>query len=130
MLIACSRCGRIHERGQCPRKRETYRSNGPRTEEQKFRSGAAWQRMAAEIKRRDASLCKLCSNEGAINGRDLSIHHIEPISRDPDRKLDSSNLITLCREHHALVEGNPAYNELLFSLAKTPPGKLLPDKGK
>ncbi len=91
----------------------------------KFRSTAEWQKKVAEVRRRDAGLCKLCLYEGRINGRDLSIHHIEPIRQNPDRKLDNDNLITLCREHHQLVESDPGYIALLFVLARTLPKDLL-----
>ena len=126
MLIACSRCGRIHEWGKCPAKRERTRYKAiNRTDEMKFRSSAEWQKKTAEIRRRDAGLCKLCLYEGRINGRDLSIHHIDPIRRYPDRKLDNDNLITLCRDHHQQADADEIAKGLLFRLALTPPAKLL-----
>ena len=126
MLMACSRCGRIHEWGKCPAKKERrYCRTKERTNEMKFRSTAEWQKKVAEVRRRDAGLCKLCLYEGRINGRDLSIHHIDPIRQNPDRKLDNDNLITLCREHHQLVESDPGYIALLFVLARTLPKDLL-----
>ena len=126
MLIACSRCGRIHEWGKCPAKRERTRYKATnRTDEMKFRSSAEWQKKTVEIRQRDAGLCKLCLHEGRINGRDLSIHHIEPIRRCPDRKLDNDNLITLCRDHHQQADTDPTIKDLLFWLAVISPGKLL-----
>ncbi len=129
-LISCARCGRIHEWGKCPVKKEAKHYNSEnRTEARKFRSTAQWQRKAAEIRRRDAGLCKLCLYEGRINNRRLSVHHITPISENADLKLDNDNLITLCNEHHELVEGNNDYTELLHRLAITPPEKVLPEPG-
>ena len=70
-------------------------------------------------------MCKMCLAVGAINMRDLAVHHIIPITQADDLKLDDSNLITLCRRHHDMVEGNEEYSDLLHRLAEIPPGKLL-----
>ena len=32
------------------------------------------------------------------------MHHIIPISKDYNKKLDSDNLITICRMHHKQAE--------------------------
>ncbi len=125
-LISCARCGKVHEWGKCTIKQEAKRYTiKNRTDEQKFRSTARWQRKAAEIRSRDAELCKLCLYEGRITSRRLSVHHITPIKEDPERKLDDDNLITLCEEHHEEVEGKPEYVSLLYKLAATPPARLL-----
>ena len=78
--------------------------------------------------RRDAHLCKLCLADGLITNHDLSVHHIVPIAQDESRRLDDDNLITLCRRHHELVEGNLRFTDILIRLASIPPGLLL-EKG-
>ena len=70
-------------------------------------------------------MCKMCLAEGVVNTRALSVHHIVPITKDESRSLDDSNLITLCRRHHDLVEGDDGYAGELLRLASIPPGKLL-----
>lgn len=60
-----------------------------------------------------------------VNTHSLSVHHIIPITRDESRSLDDSNLITLCRRHHDLVEGDDQYTGELLRLAAIPPGSLL-----
>lgn len=125
MLVACSRCGRIHERGMCPIKKSRSYTAKSQTNEQRFRNTAQWKRKTAEIRHRDAGLCKMCLYEGIINNRDLSIHHIDPIKHDPERILDNNNLITLCREHHRQADANEIAKGVLFRLAITPPAKLL-----
>ena len=74
---------------------------------------------------RDAHLCKLCLADGVINSEALSVHHIVPIGQSDDLKLDDSNLITLCRYHHGMVEGNTRMAGVLRRLAGIPPGVLL-----
>ena len=130
-LISCSRCGRIHPRGQCSVKKEHSHRNGPgtRTDVQRFRSTAAWQRKATEIKERDKYLCRMCLDEGYINNKNLSVHHIVPIAEAEDKRLDDDNLITLCEHHHQLVEGDEHYTGYLATLATLPPLLKAPLKG-
>ena len=65
MLISCSRCGRVHERGKCPKAKP--RGDAPRTPAQRFRSTARLSvhhivPLAADFDRRDdpANLITLC----------------------------------------------------------------------
>ncbi|QQP93545.1 HNH endonuclease (plasmid) [Skermanella sp. TT6] len=44
-------------------------------------------------------LCRRCKAEGRIVVADV-VDHIVPISVDPDRRLDPSNLQSLCKHHH------------------------------
>ena len=123
-LISCARCGRIHPWGQCPIPKPVYRG-GKRTEARRFRSSARWQRKVEQIQQRDMHMCKMCLADGILNMRDLAVHHIVPITQSDELKLEDSNLITLCRRHHDMVEGNEEYSDLLHRLAEIPPGKLL-----
>ncbi len=50
----------------------------------------------------------------------LQVHHIIPIEKDNDRKLDSNNLITLCSYHHKQAEMNKITVEELSNLIDTP----------
>jgi len=69
---------------------------------------------------RDAHLathpsCEACGARGAK--ADVDVHHILPVSIWPERELDSTNLITLCNQHHChLVIGHlgsySSYNPL------------------
>ena len=36
--------------------------------------------------------------------KELEVHHIIPLEEDYNKRLDSDNLITLCRYHHELAE--------------------------
>ena len=127
-LISCARCGRIHPRGQCPippAPRTRHYNPETRTEVQRFRSSKVWQLKAEEIKERDKHLCRLCLFNGVLNYRELSVHHITPINKAKEKRLDNDNLITLCNDCHMKVEGDGQYADLLRRLAISPPAKSL-----
>lgn len=123
-LISCARCGRIHPYGQCPIPvTKNYRGRTKsKNRVQKFRSTARWQHKREQILERDRHLCRMCLDEGHINGKNLQVHHIIPIRKNEDLILEDDNLITLCPMHHQLVEGKKKYISYLYRLAKTPPG--------
>lgn len=102
MLRSCPVCGRIHDaRVKC-------RSSLPseRTDAQRFRSSAAWQRKREEIVTRDLGLCQASLREVppryVTDG--LQVHHIVKIESDFGARLDDDNLITLCGYYHELAE--------------------------
>jgi hypothetical protein len=52
-------------------------------------------------------LCCKAGLAGTIrryNTEQLSVHHIVPIEEDATRRLDGSNLITVCALHHEMCE--------------------------
>lgn len=105
MLVSCPRCGRVHERGRCPLARQPYDSS-KRTDEQRFRSTSAWQKLASWTKDRDRRLCLACLHEDPprLTTSGLSSHHIVPIKENWDERLDPDNVVTLCPLHHELAE--------------------------
>lgn len=46
---------------------------------------------------REHPACAVCGTR-----KGLQVHHVVPISVDPSRELDRSNLMTLCEPHHLL----------------------------
>ncbi len=48
----------------------------------------------------------------------LSVHHIVPLSEDPSRALDPTNLITLCPLHHELAEDGTISRAELSQIAQ------------
>lgn len=97
----CSICYKIHE-GHCTRPRYTNAVRNSQAD--KFRNTQVWRRKAAEILARDFHCCRVCAHAGIICADGLSVHHIIPIARDYDKRLDEDNLITLCRYHHEQAE--------------------------
>lgn len=112
MLKSCSYCGRIHDRKYiCPEKQKAgqERQRKASDKENRFRWGRSWKQKAKEIKERDLYLCQACMEgmEGTVrkyNPENLSVHHITKLREDYGRRLDSSNLITLCRMHHEMAD--------------------------
>lgn len=101
MLKSCPYCGRMHPVGyECQKKprRKWYPKQRGRIE--RFRSTAAWQKKREEILMRDHYLCRVCLDvDHRINNRGLSVHHITPLGKDYDARLEEENLITLCSRH-------------------------------
>jgi hypothetical protein len=52
-----------------------------------------WRELCAQVYRRDGKVCKNCGRR-----RDLTVDHILPRSRYPERALDPTNLQVLCRK--------------------------------
>lgn len=103
MLISCSRCGRIHERGACPVGRPSKKRD---TQERSFRSSRWWTQASIETRKRDRFLCAACEHRDPpryVTER-LSVHHIVPLAEDYSLRLDPANLITLCPVCHELAE--------------------------
>lgn len=103
MLVSCSRCGRVHERGACPVKR---RAEAARTEQRRFRSSQAWTDASLRVRERDRWLCAACAHAEPpryVSAR-LSVHHIDPVAERWEARLDPANLVTLCPACHEAAE--------------------------
>lgn len=64
---------------------------------------ATWQDLRRSVLKRDNYTCQHCGDrnrKGRGSRINLEVHHIEAVSKAPDRALDASNLITLCRSCH------------------------------
>ena len=116
MLRTCSVCGGIHQEDNiCKR---TYKKNSYAS---KFRNSNAWIIKREQIKKRDKYLCQICLKGNNYTYNNLQVHHIVPIEKDNDKKLDSDNLITLCAYHHKQAEMNKISKEELSNLIDIPP---------
>lgn len=133
MLKSCSTCGRIHEYNSvCPKRieyekkrREQYDLNKYRSEKNsaadKFRSSKAWQEKRSEIRNRDLNMCRYCFLvDHKITTNELSVHHILPLEKRFDLRLNSGNLITLCRCCHEKAEASLISVQELKRLLKMP----------
>ena len=107
MLRSCKYCGRIvDENHKCPMKpkRKEEDSNIRR-----FRNSKSWTKKSEEIRERDRHLCQVCllnkyDTMMTFNFKKLEVHHIIPLSKDFNKRLDNDNLITLCSYHHHMAE--------------------------
>lgn len=132
-LVSCSSCGRIHEATYvCDKKKANMKRNRDRYKEKlkgtkDIRSTGRWKRKASDIKARDLGLCQMCkhnidmlSGMRLFNAINVQVHHIIKIKDNPDLAFEDSNLITLCRYHHELVEDKPKYIKMLQDLIAPP----------
>lgn len=107
MLVSCCYCGKIHDRKfDCGKKPQRIRYN---TEAAKFRHTTAWQKKSLEIRERDNYLCQCCIRNFPNTFRkyeydNVSVHHNVPVIEDEAKRLDNTNLITLCSVHHEMAE--------------------------
>ena len=60
----------------------------------------------------------LCQTELSSNTADLSVHHIVPIEKDYEQRLDDENLITVCGLHHEMCEAGKITRKVQIELAK------------
>ena len=122
MLKACSKCGKIHERSYICTPAIMQQRN---SEADKFRNTQTWRRKSESIKKRDRYFCRVCleklyNTRLRYNGERLSVQHIIPLAEDFGRRLDDSNLITLCAYHHELAERGTIPRRELLALAQKP----------
>lgn len=111
-LVACSRCGRIHPRNEC-RKKRIY----PNNQERKMRSSYLWTKKAKQIKEDALGLCEVCKDRGGYNYKNLEVHHITKLSDNPEGLIDDNNLICLCVMHHKEADAGELKKEYLLELA-------------
>ena len=118
MLVSCSYCGLVHERGyKCNKALRTKRIKEANYIT-RFRSSRLWKKKRDEIKKRDKFLCQVCLldkyfTERRYNFENLEVHHIIPLCKNFELRMENSNLITICSFHHKLAEnGNIPMDEL------------------
>ncbi|SHJ05834.1 HNH endonuclease [Anaerovibrio lipolyticus DSM 3074] len=120
MLIACGRCGKIHERGKCAEKPiSMYKKKT--TKQVMIRHSTRWARVREQALERDCYLCRLCLADGYINHNSLEVHHIIKIEENQDLAYELGNLLTLCSSHHKEVEDDKGKRDYLRELASTKP---------
>lgn len=131
MLRSCVYCGKLHDENfVCEKKkqviyertnRKKYINKNKNTEASKFRSKNIWAKKRNEIRERDLNCCRICLSQKKINTKNLSVHHIVPIEKDYDLRLENSNLITLCQRHHEEAEAGVYSREELRRIISIPP---------
>lgn len=116
MNRSCKYCGGIHPlEFICDKKPQRNKKN---TISVKFRNSRVWKKKVEEIKKRDSYLCQCCirqiySIDKIYNYSDLQVHHAIPIIVDYEKRLDNTNLLTLCLYHHKLAEvGKISYKQI------------------
>lgn len=117
MLKTCSVCGKIHDMNIVCKRPITKKE----TKANSFRKTNKWTEKSKSIRKRDKYLCKIClsgkyDTNYKYTYKELEVHHIVPIEEDYSLRLDSNNLITLCRMHHEMAEKGKISREELRSM--------------
>ena len=120
-LKTCTYCRKIHGKEiNCTAKRGYYRDKNTRYEKDKdyikFIKSKQWNNKSQEIKLLDAYCCLMCKSLDLISPKYLEVHHIIKYRNDASLKLDNSNLITLCVNHHKQADANKITSSELHSL--------------
>ena len=119
MLVSCSYCNGLHERGKrCQNKPTNNSRKKEETYISRFRSSNSWKKKREEIKARDKFLCQVCLLDKKYIFQKLEVHHIDPISEKWNKRLENGNLITLCVHCHKRAELGEIGKRLLFKIAE------------
>ena len=71
-------------------------------EEQKFYNSTNWRKKREHIKDRDNGLCLVCLYNKEIKSMD-TVHHIEELKDNWNRRYDEDNLISVCESCHQKI---------------------------
>ena len=98
---------------------KAYANKKP-TNKDRFRWTNAWKTKRMEIRQRDNHMCQVCIRKlydygsRQYNHENIQVHHIDSLEVNFDKRLDNSNLITICSHHHEMAEiGTITRDELL-----------------
>ena len=107
---------------KCKAKRGYYRDKNTRYKKDKdyikFIKSKQWHNKSQEIKLLDSYCCLMCNSLDLISPKYLEVHHIIKFRNDASLKLDNSNLITLCVNHHKQADANKISTNELYRLIK------------
>lgn len=122
MLVSCKYCNGLHERSVVCSSKPKDKRVKEINHITKFRNTMAWKRKREAIRKRDINLCMACFHQLPCTTKQytfdaLEVHHIIPIAKSWDRRLDDYNLITLCTMHHAMADTNRLDCDLLSDIA-------------
>ena len=116
MYKSCKYCGRIHPEGfkcsQKPLKKEKQ------TEEKKIRRTWKWTILSKMVRTRDKYLCQVCKRSGRFVFENISVHHIVKVADNKELVFETTNLITLCKEHHKQADEGKISNKELMHIVE------------
>ena len=115
----CQYCGVVSENHICPFRKSRQKSGDRQSD--RFRNTKAWQNKREEIKQRDRHLCAVClanlyNTINWLNYKGVEVHHIEKLEENYNRRLDNSNLVSLCSYHHKMADKGEIPREVLYDL--------------
>jgi len=87
---------------------------GKSSRQMRFYASGLWKNKRLEIMRRDNFTCLLCGKNAKKKHNFLNVHHIIPLSKNWNKRLDNKNLITLCVPCHKKTFGNEKEMTFIF----------------
>jgi 5-methylcytosine-specific restriction enzyme A len=119
LLVSCTYCGSLHNRGEvCKNRPKDNRNREDISGVRRFRSSGLWRKKREAIKKRDKYLCQFCLDSGEYTFQGLEVHHIRKLSEYWRGRLDDHNLITLCRTCHDMADSGNIEAKTLLKMAK------------
>lgn len=97
-LVSCLDCGRPNPKSRCDSCYAIRQVNRPqRVRESAHKRGydKAWYQVQRRILERDKYICYKCGKK--LIGKDATVDHIVPLSKDRSLRLVESNLAACCR---------------------------------
>ncbi|MBC2367823.1 HNH endonuclease [Listeria booriae] len=96
-------CHAVIEKGMFCADHQRKRKQKPvYSKNRSFYKTKAWKDMCDYIRQRDGLRCQRCHK--VVVGKQAHVHHIEPIWKHPELKLEPSNLILVCAKCHPILE--------------------------
>jgi 5-methylcytosine-specific restriction endonuclease McrA len=96
--MPCLDCGKPNPKSRCDECHEIREANRPqRVRASSYKRGydKAWYQVQRKILERDGYTCYRCQKK--LIGKDATVDHIIPISKDRSLRLVESNLAACCR---------------------------------
>ncbi|WIV10534.1 HNH endonuclease signature motif containing protein [Proteiniborus sp. MB09-C3] len=103
----CDECSKKVD-AQNKKRHKDYRLRRTDVDEQKFYNSKPWKVTRQVVISRDNGLCLLCLYRKLIRSY-YTVHHIEELKENWDKRLDFENLICLCESCHQYV--HDVYNK-------------------
>ena len=102
------KCGKQHPIGtECPHKSKYLKQNASENNKKanEFYRSKAWKFKREEIIGLDNGLCVRCLLKyGIVTTEHLEVHHIKPLIKYWEERLQNDNLITLCKLCHIYLD--------------------------
>lgn len=118
MLKTCKYCGKIVDTNHKCTMKPKYEKKDK--EIVKFRNSKEWKNKRNEIGIRDKHLCRYCLANNRLVYDKIDVHHITPLKKNFNLRLDNNNLISLCRTCHEDAEKGKIPKEVLQEIIKSP----------
>lgn len=103
--VICNEPGcRVLTEGKYCDAHQSKRKADPRTERDRFLDSRAWRKLS-KAKLAETPWCEICLKSRGVYNPARDVDHIIPRSEAPERRLDPTNLQSLCKRCHSAKTG-------------------------